>query len=255
MQRTPALILFLLIRLHRNIQIGLAESRHRPQNLLPRCRPQNIDGSSPFRQPLHGGEFSFRNPLRCSTVHRRPDHQRHDRRRSSYKRPYSPLPRALRSTRCLGRGKHLRSEIHWRLRSRQCGLQELVLPFLACVFHFITSNRSFRAVCNRDLTVPAGIPSTTPTSPASISSTSESCKALRSFSGKRSISFRSRSNCTCCSASFAPSNIARVSVICHAVSRVSRRRWLLCRFNASRKTIRFTHPRNFSASRSDPKFW
>src|SRR6267378_3627981 len=128
--------------------------------------------------------------------------------------------------------------------SRQCGLPELVLPFLACVFHFITSNRSFRAVCIRDLTVPAGMPSIAPTSVASISSTSESCKTLRSLSGKRSISFRSLSNMICCSAPFAPSTIARVSVICHAVSRVSRRRWPLCRFNARRKTIRFTHPRN-----------
>src|SRR2546430_3477194 len=72
----------------------------------------------------------------------------------------------------------------------QSGLQQLVFPDLACILHFITSSKSFRAVCNRDLTVPAGIPSTAPTSPASISSTKESCKTLRSCPGKHSISLR-----------------------------------------------------------------
>src|SRR5437879_13282732 len=62
--------------------------------------------------------------------------------------------------------------------------QQLVSPFQTFVFHFIASNKTFLAVCSLDLTVPAGSPSTAPTRVASMSSTKESCRTLRSFSGK-----------------------------------------------------------------------
>ena len=52
-----------------------------------------------------------------------------------------------------------------------------------------------------------------------------------------------------------PSTVSPVPASCHAVSLVSRRRSPRCRFSARRKAIRFTHARNFSASRSDWNFW
>src|SRR5229473_1451229 len=284
----------LLIRLHRNIQIRLAESRHPLQNLLPGSPQQAVAGGSPFCQFLRGGYFPCRNRWSISSQRCHANNQqRHNHDGCSCQCPHSPRPAALpflRGHRCkysrpeIRRGlPSLRHQRQQRIQSRrarsnlvqlsgairavfqmlfkipchspaQRSLQHLIFPFFALDFHFITSNKSFRAVCIRDLTVPAGTPSTAPTSAASISSTTDSCKTLRSFSGSRSISLRSRSKSTCCSAYFAPSTIAGVSVICQAESRTNRRPWPLRRFSASRKTIRFIHQRNFSASRSEANF-
>src|SRR5229473_156054 len=296
MQRTRVLISFLLIRLRRNMQIRFSESRHCPQNLLPRSRQQSITGRSPFRQFLRDGKLLPRNHSCHSLLQGHANHQHHhDHGARSSQRPHSPRSSALPFSRGFCRNKHphpeirrglctLRDQRQQRIQSRrarahlvqlsgafraasqmllkipcrgprQRRFPQRIFPFFACILHFITSSKSFRAVCNRDRTVPAGIPSTAPTSAASISSTTESCSTLRSFFGKRCISLRSRSNSTCCSASFTPSTTARVSFICQTVSRASRRRCPLCRFNASRKTIRFTHPRNFSVSRNNADFW
>src|SRR6266436_5426598 len=280
MPRSLVLISFLLIRLHRNTQIRLAESRHPLQNLLPGSPQQAVAGRSPFSKFLRGGYFPCRNRWSISSQRCHANNQqRHNHDGCSCQCPRSPRPAAvpfLRGHRCKYSCPEIRRELRslrhqrqQRIQSRrarsnlfeilrrsprQCGLPQRIFPVFARVFHFITSNKSFRAVCIRDLTVPVGTPSTAPTSAASISSTSDSCKTLRSFSGSRSISLRSRPRSTCCSAYFAPSTIAGVSVICQAESRASRRPWPLRRFSASRKTIRFIHQRNFSASRSEANF-
>src|SRR5260370_12681691 len=73
-QRTLEFISFLLIRLHGNVQVRLAESRRCPQNLPPWSFQQYIAGCSPFRQLFGGGQLGlwhspYRSPVQRQTNH------------------------------------------------------------------------------------------------------------------------------------------------------------------------------------------
>src|SRR5258707_1531782 len=130
MQRTPVLISFLLIRLHRNIQIGFSEPRHRPQNLLPRSHQQTIAGRSPLCQFLRGGEFVPRNHSRCSPLQCHRNHQNHHNHDGRPRqRPHSPPPPALSfARRC---HQHSLPEICRWLQSPTHHRQQCVHPPLA----------------------------------------------------------------------------------------------------------------------------